>query len=1038
MAPVTQEMQRVSKMEVTSSYGNHLIARGLKVYVGIDAHPEWVPDLLAGRATAQQILALLYEGRAGVWWGIMGEFGDLADFEDYAWADELLADTYEDLEGGDVSIVLVAKRPTRDGVPWEPEIHNEPEAGGLMGNSYLRDREQVDLVEIRYNAGKGWKSLPISGLRVTAGDLSSNDPERYEGYLTHAAAFWRSRTAALGSRLYWRVHPEGRGDILPEMATSIPFFPDPGERPQPGYSAFDDPWHLWLYIWLMWNWDGMRDSHTPVIGFSGTRVGTGNDGEDLVMPVEHGTVQTYTVREFFAELMRTPFPASPVFAPWVRGSAGGHWQTWEKAAQRLAWLDQGDPVHEHIVRTFGGAQQKAAGLNGDLPSGLVFKDGKLGPDGPDYNPSRFITVKHNGRLIAEMSWDPPYGMTVDGGQHPARINKVEVSPSYRRRGIAAEMLRRAIEITPGLRHSEQLTGDGRAWRNAVSPDQAGDPAYPMMRMLPRIAILKDVTFEVEGSKYAGKVTAHLDGRTVGTLRWATGDGGREVDNVFVAPEHRRQGIAGALWAKAKEIVPDLQHSTRQTPEGREWAQHTASTTKGHSSFRGVELGYEYVIGNVSSDRDVIERVKFDRAGGWLGTYWTGDRQLALGFATGTSRDNYRWFGGTYPDRDYYGVLIEAVHDYEPKEIKGDFVTPGESIVRNPFAGTTDRLLFHLYRLKAGTKNPEPTSAKLVRTIEVPTSMWKRGAKTAMPSWRDRGVLPAAECVIAPDLGRSHRNSYMVYLYDQPHARRPTLAEAKAIVEEIYGPLTWEKVDGDRDPHWDQVHGLTDIFNDASHLFVVRRLPRLGATSGGRANVQSSAVSGLWVWGRTSTGDYQIGSEHGPEGLSPGGAQRARTTDASPVLRRRGSLSKSEIYRFETNMRNTGNVKVLSLSECGALARKILTDARFPQGESVEVEVNYSGKSQIGWYTDTTPFTPLVSLDPRMHDDLTVIHECAHLIRNGPEMAGVVDAARFGGETHDQRWLDTFSGLVRRYADPKTARVFALIFGGHAKTASLAY
>jgi GNAT superfamily N-acetyltransferase len=105
------------------------------------------------------------------------------------------------------------------------------------------------------------------------------------------------------------------------------------------------------------------------------------------------------------------------------------------------------------------------------------------------------------------------------------------------------------------------------------------------------------------------------------------------------------------------------------------------------------------------------------------------------------------------------------------------------------------------------------------------------AKTAMPSWRDRGVLPAVECVIAPDIGRSSRNSYLVYLYDQPHARRDTLEAAKATVEEIYGPLDWQRMEGDDDPHHDHVWGWTTMFNDAPYYLVVETLPRLGSTGG---------------------------------------------------------------------------------------------------------------------------------------------------------------------------------------------------------------
>lgn len=161
-------VDRLPRLATTAAYGPDLIARGLHVYVGIDAHDEMVPALLAGTVSARDILALM-DADVGVWWGVMSTFGDIEDFEDYAYSDDELAKTYEDLDGGEVAIVLVGKRPMRNGQPWDPEIHNPSEAGGLMGNSYLQAGERVELVEVRYNAGHGWRSAPgAAGLSVTA------------------------------------------------------------------------------------------------------------------------------------------------------------------------------------------------------------------------------------------------------------------------------------------------------------------------------------------------------------------------------------------------------------------------------------------------------------------------------------------------------------------------------------------------------------------------------------------------------------------------------------------------------------------------------------------------------------------------------------------------------------------------------------------------------------------------------------------------------------------------------------------------------
>jgi hypothetical protein len=125
------------------------------------------------------------------------------------------------------------------------------------------------------------------------------------------------KTGFLDSVPYWRTHPKGR-PFTPEDATSTPFH---GGRMQVGYSCFDDPWHLWLYL------DAMRWYETAkgqdIIGFTGTRVGTGNDGEDLVVP-DMVTVRRMPFSAFEAELTSTPLPPTPTFGPGWDGYSSWH------------------------------------------------------------------------------------------------------------------------------------------------------------------------------------------------------------------------------------------------------------------------------------------------------------------------------------------------------------------------------------------------------------------------------------------------------------------------------------------------------------------------------------------------------------------------------------------------------------------------------------------------------------------------------------------------------------------------------------------
>ena len=1350
-----------AKMEVSASYGNDLIARGLHVYVGIDARDDMVPALLAGTVTSRDILDLLEadDGRVGIWWGVMSQFGDIEDFEDFAYSDDMLADTYEDLDGGEVSIVLVAKRPTRDGQPWDPEEHN-PDMG-LMGNSFLQDREPVDLVEIRYNAGKGWKSLPARGLRVTAG---ANGDLTYE--------------------VYRDQHPTGR----------------------------ETPGRTWI------------------VAFDGG------------------------------------------------GGGVGHICFWN----------------------------------------------------------------------------------TDHGESLGEIYDIRVDPKYRRQGVATGLLAKAREIEPKVHHSDRLTDDGKAWSQRVAGAKGDLPEGLTFRHGGPGEIPEDWPYKCLPGEH--EIRAYIDGKAIGQIRWMASTNPNAkvgVGYIFFAgvqAEYQRRGVASEMLRRAREIEPRVHHANHLTGDGAAWSQRTAGTkTKIYRGVRvwvGRDESLDFFKRTATSGDWLLQSLmdrRFDAdftgrrpmvEGDGIGVWWSTDRKIAEQYG-----------GSSLVDDDYtFGMVLEAeieISDHASRGLESGYseqapmlFSPGDPVqitgITASWPAAKPRGRGELHEKRPLALSRRQVSASLT--------------KAAFPSWRDRGVLPSAECVIAPDLGRGRRNSYLVYLYDQPHARRPTLEEAKATVEDIYGPVDWQRIAGDDDPHHDHVWGWTTQFNDAPYYLLVERLPRLGTTAAlngvtieeewglanllpgervvsaflagrrvgwlvwqgegdGRVNVvvvepehrrkgigtalwqaardldpavrhdpprqtadgkewaqhvgavnilspeqmdslrndpesmrlyrveaelkrrlfhfpdlpevqlqaladkignpqmlvmfieqedvagvglfggkpamiamgpgmrneatlihemahaqrgkqgnndhgaeflkhylkllrkycsqpdyakmlsgnmggryavaqhppggipaiaikrrpeavgahpdggrQATAFSprqanmadprvqaavnefldrpnlpGLTPWdahdqcfeesqrfmqvlakhglqgevvmgyqseemmghqvvtqghvgvrvGTTvydwtarqfddkapvpkvvsisdwekawpplgkkgsAPGHYQVGSEHGPEdgatrtglrgagevpsghhrgtdvgpdrgrrhhhdggdqrrtgsqGAGPaqvrlpvrlsagppkvthaGPLQRAiggytddfqqqigaailafeqgktqpeekerppligvwtipmggkyhtntdgrvfvmpvednwwvavyaittheayplaeekiggwlRSKNAETVLGRHGSLAQNEVYRYETNMRNAKAVTQMSLAECQRLAQRILADARFPQGENVEVEVSHAGKSRIGWYTDTIPMTPLLSLDPRMHDDLTVIHECAHLIRNGPEMAGVVTSEGYEHGGHDQQWLNTFAGLIKRYGGTRTARVFDLMFRGH--------
>ena len=121
------------------------------------------------------------------------------------------------------------------------------------------------------------------------------------------------------NRIWWRRHPEGR-PFSPETATSGPMTSYPDEVPEVGFSAFRDPWDLWVYLNLM------RWGPGDIIGFSGTVVGQGIDGEDLVLP-DMEIVMHFTWDQFMEALEDTPRPEKP----W--GHSPGPWAWWDQQAE---------------------------------------------------------------------------------------------------------------------------------------------------------------------------------------------------------------------------------------------------------------------------------------------------------------------------------------------------------------------------------------------------------------------------------------------------------------------------------------------------------------------------------------------------------------------------------------------------------------------------------------------------------------------------------------------------------------------------------
>ena len=72
------------------------------------------------------------------------------------------------------------------------------------------------------------------------------------------------------------------------------------------------------------------------------------------------------------------------------------------------------------------------------------------------------------------------------------------------------------------------------------------------------------------------ITAYTDrGNNAGSMEWSKSSG--QIEDLFVHPEARRQGIASHMWDLAHQVskeagTPVPHHSSERTPDGNSWAK----------------------------------------------------------------------------------------------------------------------------------------------------------------------------------------------------------------------------------------------------------------------------------------------------------------------------------------------------------------------------------------------------------------------------------------------------------------------------------
>lgn len=356
-----------------------------------------------------------------------------------------------------------------------------------------------------------------------------------------------------------------------------------------------------------------------------------------------------------------------------------------------------------------------------------------------------------------------------------------------------------------------------------------------------------------GGQYDGWFAAYLPSESqpgylerAGYLDWAISDLHPDhlwVKMVEVDPAHRGKGIARALLDKAiyEQFTrwgspPPAIYNDYLTQDGRRWwdslqgynkvddPQRTSKVASAKVLYRGMTVIVPE--GEPLNATSLVAASQRDTRWG-LGTHWTTDRSVVESFARPREPrlvpallDGPR--GTTMEDPGYTGPRGTGVSVLFQAESQG---TADPSYFVDP----TDRLP-HEQEVTLSPGSP----LRLTGVEWWADGRWNTErtdlSVTAMPqSWRpfsDVHGHALGDAVIAVEVS-GRKRVYDIYTYGTLVARRHRLDDAKREVEQVYGPLNWERV---KNPPVEVFHyyfGPTVEFTEPSGFYVVEKLPKLG-------------------------------------------------------------------------------------------------------------------------------------------------------------------------------------------------------------------
>lgn len=350
-----------------------------------------------------------------------------------------------------------------------------------------------------------------------------------------------------------------------------------------------------------------------------------------------------------------------------------------------------------------------------------------------------------------------------------------------------------------------------------------------------------------------------------------------VDGMVVKPEYRRLGIGTALikefqkfvgsrdidWGLFTDDGAKLWRAVMGTPSpgGRakplQWRQASAGIMSA-DLWRGLFMGTtSYATFEQIKRNPAAEIVQAMRGYRNVGIHWTDDFNSALNFALDRDPDGWAHEGfGSDPDDPpeiLYGYVLGAhvneEHHLVPGTEEHDNYALSDAILDYGIEREVtlrDQADVHIIAAELvwvdeanGTDGSKEFSLDIkAKAKAVDTGRWwftetgkaadPRRQKLGGTSWRgfiDEPVWVQHDAVIISN--KSPRPTYEVYTYGHLTATAHSLAEAKAALEPVYGPLTWvqRRLDPIEVEHY--FFGVTDEFTESKLVWVVDELPRLG-------------------------------------------------------------------------------------------------------------------------------------------------------------------------------------------------------------------